>query len=607
MIKGKVLSPVFEGFAIHPGVSRFRGRALFACLCGALILAGLASCGGAGKPSGPLNVILISIDTLRSDHLGCYGYSRTTSPVIDSLAQAGTLFEEMEACSPWTLPSHTSMLTGLYPSFHMVQDDGVKLAPGIPTLAERLHEDGYYTFGVVSHIYVSSQFGLDRGFDIFDDSMIEGGKTNPIAGQVVDRALQILDEAPADRPYFAFIHFFDPHWDYAAPSPFDRRFADPGYRGPINGTLRSMMPYRNMANDMAPADLQRAIDLYDGEIAYVDHQIGRLLGELRQQGRLENTVIVLTGDHGEEFREHRSMGHGVTLFQEVLRVPLIIAGHPAFPARARRSDLVSTVDVAPTILSMVEAPAIDDVQGVSLAGRRADDDRIIYASTIRFGNEIRMARRGQQKAIYYLHGDHWQFFDLVRDPAETQTERGDPTGGELFSSLMQFVSVADEGWHLQVITLRERGLRLRGRLRTTGRFVNPRRYFSGNTLGTSRVEFSRFELSPDRKELSFEAEIDFMMGQVTFNTEPQDAPVTFMLDVQNDAGTAGTFLGRGIPVENGRPIRLTANDPNLAGAPAGLLKAPPGCYIRSVIPSAGAGESVTLSPGAIERLRSLGY
>ena len=207
-----------------------------------ILLATLVAC-SAGREIAPRpNVLVISVDTLRRDHLGCYGYERDTSPNIDALAARGVMFSNALSTSSWTLPSHASMLTGRYPSSHGLRDDGVELAPAVPTLAASFQRNGYHTLAVVSHVYVSSAFGLERGFDAFDDTLTEGGTTNPLAERVADRFLALLRASPA-RPFFGFVHFFDPHWPYTAPEPFARRFADPAYAGPIDGSVESLLPY----------------------------------------------------------------------------------------------------------------------------------------------------------------------------------------------------------------------------------------------------------------------------------------------------------------------------------------------------------------------------
>jgi choline-sulfatase len=185
-----------------------------------------AACHQIEQTDQPPNIVLISIDTLRQDHLGCYNYQRPTSPNIDELALRGVIYDNAVSTSSWTLPVHTSMLTGRYPSFHGLQDEGMKLAPGIPTLAESLKECGYQTVAVVSHIYVSAAFGLERGFDRFDETLILGGAYNPAAGQVVDQSLGLISALP-QGPFFAFVHFFDPHTDYTPPPPFVNRLTRP--------------------------------------------------------------------------------------------------------------------------------------------------------------------------------------------------------------------------------------------------------------------------------------------------------------------------------------------------------------------------------------------
>jgi len=574
------------------------------------------------QAAGPPNILLISIDTLRRDHLGCYGYRRATTPCIDKLARRGVLYERPNSTSSWTLPAHTSLLTGLYPAFHGVQDDGVSLPEEIPTLAGNLKSDGYRTLAVVSHLYVSSRFGLNRGFDVFDDELIDGGVRNPVAAEVVDRALARMPSAESAEPWFAFLHFFDPHWDYSPPPPFDRRFTVPSYRGPIDGTMRSMTPYLVPGRRMGAADLQHLIDLYDGEIAYVDAQIGRLLDELDSRHLLENTVIVLTGDHGEEFKEHGLLGHGQTLYAEQLRVPLIIAGPTGLPEGAHSRETVSLVDLAPTLLALAGAEPLPETAGVSLLKREQLPDRVVFSESIRFGNEMRCARVGPYKMIHYLQGDRRFFFDLRADPGEQRPLPGDPSDAELSEALGEYALAADGGWHLKLISLSGRPLECRGVLRTTGRFVDPRRYFSGNLRGPSEAVFSDFRLDESGSELTFDVNLRKLMGEITFETEPADAPVVFDVEVEEEGESAGVgadfvgldgelrdpglYLGKGTPLPEGEPVKLTSDDSRAKGVPDDYLRASDGCYIRAV-PQAQARPLPELAPEARARLRSLGY
>ena len=555
----------------------------------------------------PPNVILISVDTLRRDHLGCYGYGRPASPNIDQLARSGTVFENAVSTCSWTLPAHSSMLTGLYPAFHGLQDDGTKLAPAIPTLPQALQKLGYHTLAVVSHVYVSSQFGLERGFDVFDDSLIEGGAKNPIAEQVVDRFLSRMSDLPREERFFSFVHFFDPHLDYSPPPPFDTRFTDPAYTGPIEGTITSMLKYFDPNVPMTKADLRQAIGYYDGEIAYLDAEIGRLLRILKQRGRLENTVIVFTSDHGEEFKEHRQLSHGKTLFGEQLRVPLIVAGHHSFPPGTRRAgDLVSAVDLTPTLLELAGAIALPNTQGVSLLRASPDHSRAVFAESIRFGQEMRMARQGRFKLIHYIQNDRRLFYDLLADPREQRPFKQDPTGGKLSTELAQYAAAADSGWHLKLIAWTSDPMRCRAIIRTAGRIVNPRHYFSDGVLGR-RVQFSRFKLQPDGKELTFDVVVSSSLSEVVFETDPPDVPVTFKIKVESHAEGTGVFLGRDKAIPSHEPFTLVRSDPRLASAPGEYAKAATGCYIRAVIGPAASAPKTNLSPEAIDRLKSLGY
>lgn len=573
-----------------------------------LLLAALAlgNCAVNGAPDGPPDLLLISVDTLRRDHLGCYGHPRATSPNLDALAARGVVFENASSTASWTLPAHVSMLTGLYPAFHDVQDDGSKLADGLPTLAERLAAAGYSTLAVVSHVYVSRAFGLARGFDIFDESLTEGGSKNPRAGSVVERVLEHVGAVSRDQPLFTFVHLFDPHWEYSPPPPFDRRFTDPAYAGPVDGTLASLSPYFELGSPMSPADLRRAIDLYDGEIAYVDVEVGRLIHELERRRR--PTVVAFTADHGEEFKEHGSLGHGRTLFGEQLAVPLILAGDPALVAGTRRRAPVSLVDLAPTLLELAGAEPLADVQGISLLAPEVRS-RVVFGESIRFGDEIRSARLGPFKMIHWEQGDRRVFFDLEQDPWEQQPMREDPSGGRLVAALAEHAARADRGWHLKLIGLGDTGLRFRGTIRTAARLLRARRYYSGLLSGPAGVEFPLFELEQLPGDLGtllrFEATVSGRIAQVSFETDPPGAAVSFRVEVDSDDDRAGLFLGRGHRIQAGEEVELSPDDPLVEGTPPSYGRAAPGCYIRAV--RGVAPPPAKLSDEAVERLRALGY
>jgi arylsulfatase A-like enzyme len=555
--------------------------------------------------SNPPNVLLISVDTLRADHLGIYGYPRPTSPTIDGLGNSGVVFEKALTTAPWTLPSHVSLLTGLYPAFHGVQDDGTKLAAEVPTLAEAFKGLGYHTLAVVSHVYVSSEFGLDRGFDSFDDSLIAGGAKNPIAEVVVDHFLDAMSEVPEGR-FFAFVHLFDPHWSYTAPEPFFKRFAEPSYRGPIDGSIEALTPFFPPNQAMQPADLRQAIDLYDGEIAYTDAQIARLLEELRNRGRLENTVILFTADHGEEFKEHGQLGHGKTLFHEMMRIPLVVTGHPVFPPGTRRRDVVSLIDVAPTLLHLAGGEAMPGVQGMSLVEERPTEE-IVFGESLRFGMDMRMAYMGNDKLIHHLVGDQRAYFDLATDPGERRRMKEDPTRGTLTSALADFTAVADRGWHMKLISWNA-PVTCRATVRTEGRLVNPRKYFwnLGRYPTSQYAQFSSYELSEDGKTLSFEVKVSQLHGQVVFDTEPRSVPVSFEIEVIGGEPGSGVFLSNGERMAGGEATTLRRTDPRLTSLPRRARDSAAGVHIRAVNPPV-ASDLPELSKEALERLKALGY
>lgn len=280
----------------------------------------------------PANLLLISIDTLRPDRLGFGGHSRPTSPAIDRLAREGVVFPNAFSAAGWTLPSMATILSGRYPKDHGAIDLESPLHAGLPTLAGILQLRGYDTRGYVSHVVLVPQYGVAKGFDHFDDSVLDVGHPHVASTerQLTDRVIAGL--ADLREPYFLWVHYFGPHFDYL---------------------------WRSGWESFGGSDLDR----YDQEIAYTDAQIGRLLDTLRARGLYENTVVVLTADHGEEFGEHRGTFH-YTLYDEVLRVPLVIRA-PSLGA-ATRPTTVEQIDLLPTILGLL---AIEAGPGEVFPGR----------------------------------------------------------------------------------------------------------------------------------------------------------------------------------------------------------------------------------------------
>ena len=327
-------------------------------------------CSGRPVAQGP-NIIVLLVDTMRADHLGCYGYGRNTSPAMDKLAREGVLFKNAYAPSSWTLPSTASLLTSLYPREHGATDTTKAIARKAVGLAERLHKAGYDTAAFsANYSLVTAERGFDRGCDHFELFVKEGSE---ISAEELNRSRKLLDFAmkikavdaeelnaaalkwfdgreETSRPVFMYLHYMDPHSPYEAPEPF-RTVFDPHYTGEVDGTNVFGAIYRDEF-ELTERDKEHVIALYDGEIAYADTQIRDLLNELDKRGLLDDALVIITADHGEEMFERGKIGHGPTLYDEVVRVPLIMWQKQFEQAGTTVDAYASLVDVVPTVLSV---------------------------------------------------------------------------------------------------------------------------------------------------------------------------------------------------------------------------------------------------------------
>jgi arylsulfatase A-like enzyme len=318
----------------------------------ALILA--AGCGRdlpAGDPARP-DILVVSIDTLRADHLGAWGYPRPTSPFLDELAAGGTRFSNAWSPSPWTLPSHATMLSGLLPLHHGAIESDLTVPADVPWLPVAMRDAGYATSAIVATLFVGDRYGFNRGFDAFEDFGIDDERANRKstvdAEDVVKHARRWAASQPPGKPLFLFLHFYDVHYEYDPPAPFNERFDRPSNSDDL--TYRKYDWYKD--HPVAPDQLAHQVAQYDEEIAYVDATLATLRDAWKAAGR--EAIWVVTADHGEEFGERGSWGHAHTLWPEQLHVPWIVAG-PGVKAQVR-DERVGLEDLAPTVAGLAKLP-----------------------------------------------------------------------------------------------------------------------------------------------------------------------------------------------------------------------------------------------------------
>lgn len=346
-----------------------------------------------------LNLVVVTLDTTRADRIGVYGAREVETPVIDGLAREGVLFEQAVSVAPLTLPAHSSMFTGKFPPEHGVRDNGgFFLGPEQVTLAEILKERGYRTGAFVGAYVLDSKWGIGQGFDTyFDDFDLSRTKAISLSGiqrpanEVVDKALPWMQEAK-DSPFFAWIHLYDAHSPYRAPEPFLSRYkAHP----------------------------------YNGEIAFADSQIGRVIAELKSRGLYDRTVVLVMGDHGESLGDHGEGAHGFFVYNSVTHVPFVIHAPFSQVQRRRVADPVRSVDVMPTALDLLGVPSLAGISGVSLVPLMAGATRELgldaYSEALyplhHYGwSDLRALRAGRYKVI---DAPRPELYDLDRDPHET--------------------------------------------------------------------------------------------------------------------------------------------------------------------------------------------
>ncbi len=409
------------------------GSARSAGFVGAALL--LAGC--AGEQPRP-DIILVSIDSLRADHLGCYGYRPETSPFMDQLAAEGVRFENAISTTSWTLPSHAALFSGLYDSTHGLTDDGQRLAQDVLTIAEVPREGGYHTAGFFGGPFLHPTFGLDQGFDVYrscmtatmeavsDDDVRQGLELDghPSHGDVTSpRTLEevtLWADTQVQRPFFLFLHLWDVHYDYIPPREYVELF-DPDYDGDL--TVEGFSTNPAISQQMARRDLEHLIALYDGEIRFTDDHLRLIFDALESRGLLDNALTVVTADHGEEFFEHGGKGHRRTLFDEMIRVPMIVHWPGRVSAGSVIQDQVRLIDIMPTLAAAAGLEWDLEIQGRDLSPLLQGSSMPAVPSLSELfvdGESLRALRTGDRKLLQKGATVPSWLYQLDADPREMQ-------------------------------------------------------------------------------------------------------------------------------------------------------------------------------------------
>jgi arylsulfatase A-like enzyme len=396
-------------------------------------------------PTGTPNLVLIVVDTLRADHLSLYGYPRQTTPNLDRLAADGAVFDRAFSVISHTLPAHVSLLTGIHPTGHGVLSNAWQYEGPFPTLAERLREAGYDTAGFVSGLPLDAATGIARGFDRYRDTRDQRGRRRPkvLGTRVTGEAIAWLDDAR--EPFFLFLHYFDVHPPY-------RRAPGAAFPFEVDATLRALMQARGVAGatldevshfpltlDRIELTLAEAINTYDNEIHHVDAMIQQVLDALAARGALANSLLVVTSDHGEGLGQHGYYQHGFHLYEEQLRVPLIVRDFRDPSPRRRFDAPVSLLDVPATLLEAAGLAPAEPAHGDSLlpwlrgtagasegerwvlAQRRVFDEAQLPQHGPFASREPRFALRGSGPLkLVWSPGGPAELYDLAADPGETE-------------------------------------------------------------------------------------------------------------------------------------------------------------------------------------------
>jgi len=391
-------------------------------------------------PDGP-NVILITIDTLRADHLGAYGYERDTSPNIDKLAEDGVLYENAFSQASWTYPSLASIHTSLYPSQVSRFSMHLKISDSLLTIAEYMKNNFYGTIGVVANRYASKTYGFAQGFDVFEERNIMDHDS--ITSQLVtDTAVDSIDKY-GKKPFFLWIHYMDPHSLY-------NHHPEHAYRQENSSNIPVPLKERELApiaDSLNEADLRFIVDTYDEEISYTDEYVGKLIEALKDKGLYDNTIIVLTSDHGEEFLDRNRFGHVVTLYNELIHIPLIM--HNPLDDQLKGTTVSQNVEIRSIAGTIAEECGIpnNNFKGINLIRTPSEDmdGEFVFSQRGKISEKLPVKRAvfmKEWKLIENVEDGTFELYNLANDPREKTNlfGSGQPGISELENLLMSQLS-----------------------------------------------------------------------------------------------------------------------------------------------------------------------
>jgi arylsulfatase len=576
------------------------------------------------------NLLLIIVDALRADHLASYGYRRPTSPSMDALARSGIRYAAAFTNAPMTVPSVPQVLTSRYaPRF------------GDYTLATQLAAAGVpVTRGIINNHWIRLWLAL-HSRDNFDT--VTGGLR--MADAVTDAALDWIDEVPDGDGFALYVHYLDAHVPYIVPEEYAAHFVDPAYDGEIGLTFDDIE--RAKANRLTRSDRQRIVDLYDGSIRYVDEHIGRLLDGLAERELLDATLVILTSDHGEELFDHGSFFHGQSLYDEQLRVPLLVRlpGSPGAGAGTVVDQMVQTLDIVPTVADVLDLPPIEDQQGESLLGPEGDpnaiQDREIFARAANPSLPLRFALRTRDyKLVVAAEDGGEELYHVASDPRERRSVLGAPEHEEVLERLRERLDeyrqeIGQHGFHVRAKAGDGRTHRIDLRIRSSTPLVDLDRIAlpTGNRIRLSRDQRAlRWvgPLGPDERGFRFDLAGGASEGRSRDDLLRNGIDILKQLDVPvPDAFALGDreiefeilvdgaplpadaiHLGDGSRAQSS-PFRYTGDPPVLQTEIPPTLDAT-GAPVAVAIWHSGGGQPGTdvrkaLSPEEREQLRALGY